>query len=104
MVAVYTWDRENISAIASRLEAEMRNLDEQKKNLVKYKAQAAEAYQGDTAQQFQANLEADISNMGTVMEMVRQQSQKLRNIADKHYRECEEKLQERVRLLDGEIV
>ena len=102
-MAVYTWDRETINGIASRLENEMRNLEAQKSKLLKNKEQAAQSFQGEAAAEFQATLEADLANMDLVREMIRQQAGKLRKIAEIHYKNCEDELSQQVRTLAGEI-
>lgn len=102
-MAVYSWDRETINGIARRLEAEMHNLETQKTKLMQNKEQAAGIYQGEAAAEFQATLEADLANMDLVREMVRQQANKLRRIAEIHYKNCEDELSQRVRALAGEI-
>lgn len=102
-MAVYTWDRETINGIARRLEAERDNLANQKVKLQKNKEQAAGIYQGEAAAEFQASLEADIANLDMVREMIRQQANKLRRIAETHYKNCEDELSQRVCSLAKEI-
>lgn len=102
-MAVYSWDRETINGIARRLEAERDNLETQRKKLMQNKEQAAGVYQGEAATEFQAALEADLANIDLVREMIRQQANKLRRIAETHYKNCENELSQRVRTLAGEI-
>lgn len=102
-MGVYTWDRETINGIARRLETEMRNLEAQKTKLLQNKEQAAGIYEGQAAEEFQASLEADLANMDLVREMIRQQANKLRRIAETHYKNCEDELSQWVRALAGEI-
>lgn len=77
----YTWDIENIMAVAARLEAEKANIDRQRRELEKYRSKTAGVFQGEAGTQFAENLDTDISNMHLVSEMIDGQVCRLRNIA-----------------------
>lgn len=101
---VYSWDKEAISAIIIELKEEKEKLETEVKSLDENKKIIAAAFEGEAGEQFQVNLETDIKNTQAVIEMVQEQIQRLKNVRDRHYGECEKILHDEVGRLKAEIV
>lgn len=102
-MAVYAWNREEISEIARCLEKEAKKIVEQKGKLESYRKEVEANFQGDAAITFLTNMDADIAEASSVAESIQKQADLLRKISNEIYKNCEEELRQKLRVVQDYI-
>lgn len=102
-MAVYAWNKENLRDVAECLDKESDKLQEQKRNLESYRQVVETNYQGDAAIEFLKNLDADIVEAEKISTKMQDEARLLRKISIEVYQNCEDELERKVRVLQGEL-
>lgn len=91
-MAVYQWNVEDLNAAIHRLNDEKNELANELKFVKQNRAKAAAVFEGETARQFDANLQADIQNVQTLIDQLDREVNALRKVSTDCFWQCEQDL------------
>ena len=91
-MAVYQWNVEDLNAAIRRLNDEKNELANELKFVRQNRAKATAAFEGEAARQFDANLQADIQNIQTVIDQLNREVDALRKVSTDCFLQCEQDL------------
>lgn len=103
-MAVYQWNEEDLTAVIRRLKSEKDSLENELKFVQHNKKIVYSAFEGNAASQFQANLDADIDNVKTIIRQLDAEIAALGKVSTDCFFRCEEDVRSMVTNLRSGLV
>lgn len=103
-MAVYQWNGSDVTAAIKQLKSEKEGLEKELSFVKQNKKMVLSAFEGDAAKQFQANLEADIENVQTIIQQLDSEIAALRKVSSDCFVRCEDEVKSMVTHLRSNLV
>lgn len=103
-MAVYQWNGSDVTAAINRLNSEINTFRCELSFIQKNKKKVLSVFEGSAARQFQANLDADIINVQTIIEQLGSVITALQKVSGSCFNRCEAEVHRMVTNLRANLV